>query len=268
MNFNDRTRSRLAITRSNSFFVSSGLYSLRFSASHPLSRPSLLIFTPTSGANLLSLSLDTTSDQALVFLRSSSCARLRKLVRWDYGLRLTFVLRPFFQRDQSSPGVNMDDYQHAIDDRDRVIQVSFDREAEEIGEFDLTDTGCRLAIGRDDQWNDNTAAYTLHPDASFIGFRHSIHRRSENHFCPRDIRIARALFQHSRNLIVDLNKQLQTHLETVDVRSALFTRVSIRSFQQLRAECVELRRSEKHLRNQVDSLTHLISTPTRNQGVC
>lgn len=44
----------------------------------------------------------------------------------------------------------MDDYQHAIDDRDRVIQVSFDREGGEFDQFAPTDDVC-LAIGRDDQ---------------------------------------------------------------------------------------------------------------------
>ncbi|CAF1077570.1 unnamed protein product [Rotaria sordida] len=59
------------------------------------------------------------------------------------------------------------------------------------------------------------------------------------------------LDEHSLTLIRELNSQMQTHLETVD---------------QLRAECVELRRSEKNLRNQVDSLTQLINTPNRNVG--
>ncbi|CAF2760511.1 unnamed protein product [Rotaria sp. Silwood2] len=58
--------------------------------------------------------------------------------------------------------------------------------------------------------------------------------------------------EHSQNLIRELNTQMQAHLETVD---------------QLRAECVELRRSEKNLRNQVESLTQLINAPNRNLGL-
>ncbi|CAF4855487.1 unnamed protein product, partial [Rotaria sp. Silwood1] len=58
--------------------------------------------------------------------------------------------------------------------------------------------------------------------------------------------------EHSQNLIDELNSQMQAHLETVD---------------QLRAECVELRRSEANLRNQVESLTQLINAPNRNLGL-
>ena len=48
--------------------------------------------------------------------------------------------------------------------------------------------------------------------------------------------------------------------EQIRIFSSLF-------FQQLRAECVELRRGEKSLRTQVESLTQLINAPTRSFGV-
>ncbi len=63
---------------------------------------------------------------------------------------------------------------------------------------------------------------------------------------------------------------MKVHLETVDVRKNRISSISTRHylFQQLRAECVELRRGEAHLRNQIDSLIHLMNIPTRNPGVC
>ncbi|CAF2221594.1 unnamed protein product [Rotaria magnacalcarata] len=69
---------------------------------------------------------------------------------------------------------------------------------------------------------------------------------------PSQSSTAESIDEHSQKLIAELNSQMQIHLETVD---------------QLRAECVELRRSEKILRNQVDSLTQLIHTPMRNLGL-
>ncbi|CAF3960125.1 unnamed protein product [Adineta steineri] len=55
--------------------------------------------------------------------------------------------------------------------------------------------------------------------------------------------------EQSQHLIHELNTQMQTHLATVE---------------QLRAECIELRQSEKHLRSQIESLHYLINTPIRN----
>ncbi|CAF4258997.1 unnamed protein product [Rotaria socialis] len=69
---------------------------------------------------------------------------------------------------------------------------------------------------------------------------------------PSQSSTVESIDEHSQKLIAELNSQMQIHLETVD---------------QLRAECVELRRSEKILRNQVDSLTQLIHTPVRNLGL-
>ena len=62
---------------------------------------------------------------------------------------------------------------------------------------------------------------------------------------------------------------MRFHLETVDVRILTMKNNSLSNlflFQQLRTECMELRRSEKNLRSQVDSLTDLIHT--RNREVC
>ncbi|CAF1084273.1 unnamed protein product [Adineta ricciae] len=111
--------------------------------------------------------------------------------------------------DQMSANVNIDEYQQALNNRDRIIEQLEEAIAEITTRLRTPFTLMLSSTVTSTGWQD----------------------------------------EKSQNLIQELNTQMQSHLETIE---------------QLRAECIELRQGEKHLRNQIDGLTHLINTPVRN----